>query len=291
VKPRKRFAQHFLEPAWVDKLLKVINPTTIDRVLEVGPGRGALTAPLSRQVDHVLAVEIDRDLAAALSTRQLPNVTVLAADILQLDLAALLPAWISEVGAASGKVRVVGNLPYNISSPLLFQLLEVSRSTALLEDAVVMLQREVADRLVAKPCSGEYGVLAVLTALHADVRQLLALPPGAFRPVPRVHSSVVRLTFRPPQIEVRDLPLFVRMVRSMFTQRRKTLGNALKPFAVQTDVPAGQALAAANIDAMRRPETLQLPEFARLADAFSARTLAHAHPGSIVVAGFTRTLQ
>lgn len=269
MRARTRFAQHFLEPAWVEKLIRLMGTTPTDWLVEIGPGRGALTVPLSPLVQRVLAVEIDRDLAQELSSKRLPNVTIVAGDILELDLGSALRSWRSEVDDAPPTLRVVGNLPYNISTPLLFRLLELSRSTGLLRDAVLMVQREVADRLVAKPGTGEYGVLGVLVALHADVRQLLALPPGAFRPTPRVHSAVVHLTFRPPQIVVRDLPLFVRMVRSMFTQRRKTLANALKPFAVETGVPAPRALAAADIEPGRRPETLHLPEMARLAAAFA----------------------
>src|SRR5262249_19670552 len=134
--------------------------------------------------------------------------------------------------APRGDLRVAGNLPYNVSSPILFRLLGVHRDRGGLRDATLMVQREVADRLRARPRTKEYGVLSILTQLHADVRLLLALPPGAFRPAPKVHSSVVSLTFRPPAVALRDEALFQEMVRSMFTQRRKMLGNALAPFAV-----------------------------------------------------------
>jgi 16S rRNA (adenine1518-N6/adenine1519-N6)-dimethyltransferase len=134
-----------------------------------------------------------------------------------------------------------------------------------------MLQKEVADRLLARIGTGEYGVLTVLTALRADVTRVLSLPPGAFRPPPKVHSAVVRLTFHRPTVAVADEDLFVRMVRSIFTQRRKTSANALRPFAESAGVDAGTALMAAGIDPKRRPETMDLDDFARLADALGMR--------------------
>src|SRR5204863_5843929 len=136
----------------------------------------------------------------------------------------------------------------------------------------VMLQREVAERIEAPPGTRDYGVLSVLIQLHADVRRLLTLPPGAFRPAPKVHSAVVRLAFRPPAVAVRDERRFEAMVRSMFTQRRKMLGNALEPFAATHGTSAADALGRAGIDPMRRPETLQLSEIARLADTFEPQS-------------------
>jgi 16S rRNA (adenine1518-N6/adenine1519-N6)-dimethyltransferase len=132
-----------------------------------------------------------------------------------------------------------------------------------------MLQREVADRIVARPGSGEYGVLSVLVQWRADVTRVLALPPGAFRPPPKVNSALIRLTFRPPRIGVADPAVFEGLVRSMFTQRRKTLGNALGHFAAETGMPAREALRLAAIDPTRRPETLEMVEIARLADVFA----------------------
>jgi 16S rRNA (adenine1518-N6/adenine1519-N6)-dimethyltransferase len=154
-------------------------------------------------------------------------------------------------------------------------LLRLAEATQGISDATLMLQREVADRLTARPGTKEYGVLSILTGLHADVTRLLALPPGAFRPPPQVSSAVVRLAFRPPPVTLKDEALFTRMVRTMFTQRRKTLGNALKPFGSSVGLEAGAALGAAGIDAQRRPETLQLVELARLADVFAS---ADGHP-------------
>jgi 16S rRNA (adenine1518-N6/adenine1519-N6)-dimethyltransferase len=264
MKARKRFGQHFLEPAWVVKVVDAVAPQVTDRVIEIGPGRAALTGPLAGRVERLVAVEVDRDLAAALAARQIPNLTVVTADVLHVDLGALATR---ELDASAGrKVRVVGNLPYNISSPILFRLLEASAATHAFQDATLMLQKEVADRLVAQPGTGDYGVLTITAALGAEITRVLQLPPGAFRPMPKVHSAVVRLTFRPPPVDVKDQKVLVELVRSVFTQRRKTLSNSLASFAEARGKNARAALTAAGIDPMRRPETLQLVEFARLAD-------------------------
>lgn len=259
VRTRKRFGQHFLEPAWADKLVTAIEPLADDRFLEIGPGPGALTYRLAPRVAHLAVIEVDRDLAAALEPRLPSNVELVVADVLEIDFARFLEA---------GPVRVAGNLPYNISSPILFKVIEGAR-TARIVDATFMLQREVAERLEARPGSGDYGVLSISVQLHADVRRVLNLPPGAFRPAPKVHSAVVRLTFRPPPAPPRDERVFEAMVRSMFTQRRKTLANALSPFAGARNIRAVAALEAAGIDPSRRPETLDLAELTRLADRFA----------------------
>jgi 16S rRNA (adenine1518-N6/adenine1519-N6)-dimethyltransferase len=270
VKARKRFGQHFLEPAWVAKLVAAIEPEPDDPFVEIGPGKGAITLPLLQHSGRVLAIEVDRDLAAALRSSERPGLTVVQADVLDTDLASLVQQWQGAPLGPSNQVRVVGNLPYNISSPILFMLLKVAAATAGLRDASLMLQREVADRLRAEAGTKEYGVLTVLTALHADVQPVLQLPPGAFRPPPKVSSSVIRLVFRPPKVTLTDEALFVRMVRTIFTQRRKTTTNALKPFAEGFGVSAAEAVSAAGLDGQRRPETLQLIEFARLADVFAS---------------------
>jgi 16S rRNA (adenine1518-N6/adenine1519-N6)-dimethyltransferase len=266
---RKRFAQHFLEGPWVTKLVTAVAATPADAILEIGPGRGAITRPLAAQAGRLLAIEVDRDLAADLEAAALPNVTVVTNDVLSVDLAPIVTEWLGAPPSSANQIRVVGNLPYNISSPILFALLDFAARTHGVRDAMLMLQKEVADRLVAKVGTGEYGVLTVLTGLNADVTRVLSLPPGAFRPQPKVHSAVVRLTFRPPTVAIPDQQLFVRMVRTMFTQRRKTLGNALKPFAIERGGDALRALAAAGIDPQRRPETLALAEMAALARSFN----------------------
>jgi 16S rRNA (adenine1518-N6/adenine1519-N6)-dimethyltransferase len=270
-KARKRFGQHFLEAAWVNKLVAAVGATKDDAILEIGPGRAAITRPLSELAGKMLAIEVDRDLAAELEASGLPNLTVVTGDFLSIDLLPILTDWLGDPPRPANQFRVVGNLPYNISSPILFTLLDLAAKTGGVRDAMLMLQKEVADRLVAKVGTGDYGVLTILTALNADVSRILSLPPGAFRPQPKVHSAVVRLTFRPPTVEIADVDVFTRMVRTMFTQRRKTSGNALKPFGVERGIDAAKALADAGIDPMRRPETLQLAELAALAAGFQRR--------------------
>jgi 16S rRNA (adenine1518-N6/adenine1519-N6)-dimethyltransferase len=275
VKARKRFGQHFLESAWVAKLVKALDAQPEDAFVEIGPGRGAITRPLASQVARLLAIEVDRDLAAELVAEQLPTLTVVQGDVLETELGEAVKVWQGHPLDADHQVRVVGNLPYNISSPIMFMLLKLAATTGGLTDATLMLQREVADRLTAKPGTKEYGVLSILTGLHADVTRILALPPGAFRPPPQVSSAVVRLAFRPPQVTLQDEAVFTRMVRTMFTQRRKTLSNALKPFGRAIGVDPVTALADAAIDGRRRPETLQLVELARLADVFTSAAQRH----------------
>lgn len=268
MRARKRFAQHFLEPAWVNKLIAAAAITPDDAVVEIGPGRGAITRPLAAQCARLLAIEVDRDLAADLEANKPPNVTVVTGDVLSVDLIPILTAWLGAPPGPANTFRIVGNLPYNISSPIMFRLIQLAAATQGVRDALLMLQKEVADRLVAKVGTGDYGVLTVLTGLHADVRRVLSLPPGAFRPPPKVHSAVVRLTFRPPKVQIDNEDQFVRMVRTMFTQRRKTTGNALKPFAAETGSDAAAVLSSAGIDPQRRPETLELAELAALANTF-----------------------
>jgi 16S rRNA (adenine1518-N6/adenine1519-N6)-dimethyltransferase len=260
-KARKRFGQHFLEPAWVTKLITAIAPQSEDHFIEIGPGRGAISVPLAARVKSLIVVEVDRDLAAALVARGLPNVTVVTEDVLDVDLEAL-----ARRDHLAPSHRIAGNLPYNISSPILFKLLKASAS-GLFKDAHLMLQKEVADRLIAQPGTGDYGVLTLSTMIRADVSRVLSLPPGAFRPAPQVHSAVVRLDFRPPPPEVDNPDMVVEIVRSVFTQRRKTMANALAPFATSRGQSAREVLARAGIDPQARPEVLTLLDYARLSRA------------------------
>lgn len=257
---RKRFGQHFLEPAWVAKLIDAVAPEATDTFLEIGPGRGALTVPLSARVARVIAVEIDRDLATVLPDRVPPHVRVVTGDFLQTDLAQLLEN-------ESRPVRVIGNLPYNVSSPILFTLLNSAAEGRLFRDATLMLQKEVVDRLVARPGTREYGTLAVQVALVADVHRLLTLPPGAFRPPPAVTSAVVRLHFRAAAFDVGSMRVFERVVRGMFQQRRKTLANALRPAADSLGVSAAEVIERAGLDPQKRPEVLTVEEIAGLCRA------------------------
>lgn len=261
MRPKKRYGQHFLQGVWADKLVDAIGPHPNDRFLEIGPGPGALTLRLAPRVAKITAVEVDREMVEALGPQLPPNVTLIEQDFLDADIAAL---------TGGALTRVAGNLPYNVSSPILFRLLDAHRRHGQIPDATLMLQREVAERLAAGPGTRDYGVLSIFVQLHADVRRVLSLPPGAFRPAPKVHSAVVSLSFRAPAVAVADARVFETMIRSMFTQRRKTLSNALKPFAELRGRSAAGALGAAEVDGGRRPETLQLAELARLADYFSS---------------------
>ena len=256
---RRRFGQHFLAPAWADKVVRAIAPSRDERFLEIGPGPGALTLRLAPRVDHLTAIEIDRDLMARLQPQVPRNVDLVLADILDVDLAPYL---------AAGPLRIAGNLPYNISSPILFKLLAAARESPGpdgLIDATVMLQLEVAERLAASPGTKDYGVLTIFTALQADVQRVLTLPPGAFRPAPKVHSAVVRLTFKPSPLPPGTEAAFERLVRTIFMQRRKTLANALRPYAEPAGQDSKALLTAAGIDPIRRPETLSQDDLIRLA--------------------------
>ena len=260
IRARKEFGQHFLEPAWVDKVIRAIDPKPDEPFLEIGPGAGALTRPLAARAQSVTAFEIDRHLAEQLDAAAVPNVTVITGDFLERANPDFL---------RPDHFRVAGNLPYNVASPILFKLADLHASGVPIVDATVMLQREVADRLVAPPGGKEYGVLSILIQHVADVSIVLKLPAGAFRPPPKVLSALVRLRFHAADPPVRDPKTFAGVVQAVFTRRRKTLANALLAFAPAAALPPGRALARAAIDGTRRPETLSVAEFARLADAIS----------------------
>jgi 16S rRNA (adenine1518-N6/adenine1519-N6)-dimethyltransferase len=264
MRAKKKLGQHFLEPAWADKLVEAIAPEPGDRFLEIGPGPGALTLRLADRVERLTAVELDATMVEALAPKVRSNVDLVHQDFLEFDLRAF---------GAAGPLRVAGNLPYNVSSPILFRLIKAFRGGTPLIDATLMLQHEVAERIEAVPETRDYGVMSILIQRHADVRRLLTLPPGAFRPAPKVRSAVIRLTFRPPESPA-DEDVLEGMVRSMFTQRRKTLANALRLFAEARSSATGGAtaegvLVATGVDPRRRPETLRAHELATLARAFA----------------------
>jgi 16S rRNA (adenine1518-N6/adenine1519-N6)-dimethyltransferase len=260
VRARKRFGQHFLEPAWVAKLVAAIDPHANETFLEIGPGPGALTKALAPRVARLVAVEIDRDLAAALPLLVPAHVRVVEGDVLETDLHALL-------AQEARPVRVAGNLPYNVATPILARLLDTADGGLTLADATVMLQKEVAERVVARPGSPDYGPLAVAVALDADANSVMTLPPGAFRPPPKVMSAVVQLRFRPPAADVGDRTVFSRLVRGAFQQRRKTILNALGPPATTLGRDASDLLARAGVDPKIRPGDLSLEGFAALSRA------------------------
>lgn len=258
--PRKRFGQHFLEPAWVQKVVRAIDPQPDETFVEIGPGRGALTRPLLGKARAVVAFEIDRDLASALAASGEPHLRVVEGDFLE-------SRWL-DTHQLESPLRVAGNLPYNVASPVLFRLAELHASGVAFADATLMVQREIADRLIAEPGTREYGVLSILIRHVADVQRVLALPAGAFRPAPKVQSALVRVRFHAPNPPVNDEATFTAIVRAIFTRRRKTLANALLAFPPAGGIGAAAVLGRAGIDGGRRPETLSVPELVRLADAF-----------------------
>jgi 16S rRNA (adenine1518-N6/adenine1519-N6)-dimethyltransferase len=261
-RPRKRFGQHFLaDRAAIERIVAAIAPARDDRVVEIGPGQGALTAPLLERVDVLDAVEIDRDLAAALAQRfPAQRLRVHVADALAFDFCAL-----------GARLRVVGNLPYNISSPLLFHL---AQQAACLRDAHFMLQLEVVERMAAPPGGRTYGRLSVMVQYHFVVEKLFRVPAGAFRPVPKVESAVVRLVPRPEgTLRARDERVFARVVAAAFGQRRKTLRNALG------DWLTAEQIEGSGVRPVARAETLTVGDFVRLADAAALSRPAAAGAG------------
>ena len=245
---RKRFGQNFLHDAGIiDRIVGLIRPKAGDPMVEIGPGLGAMTGPLIEQLGQLHAVELDRDLIPRLKDRFGARLTIHEADALRFDFAALADEL--------GPLRVVGNLPYNISTPLLFHLLA---NSGRILDMHFMLQKEVVDRLCAEPGTGEYGRLTVCVAARAEARRLMKVGPGAFNPPPKVDSAIVRLVPRPPPFEIQDLARFDALVAAAFGQRRKTLNNTLKGLV------DAQQFAAAGIDPGLRAERLSPADFARL---------------------------
>jgi 16S rRNA (adenine1518-N6/adenine1519-N6)-dimethyltransferase len=250
---RKRFGQHFLhDPAVVERIVRAIAPQPGDALVEIGPGRGVLTRSLLAAAGRLDAIEIDRDLAAHLP-REFPpeaGLTLHVGDALEFDFAAL-------AARRGARLRIVGNLPYNISTPLLFHLLE---APTVLADLHVMLQREVIERMAAAPGSKDYGRLTVMLAPWVQVEKLFDVGPGAFQPPPRVWSSVARLCVR--ETPAFDVPAnFAGLVASAFSQRRKTLRNALRSHL------SAARIEAAGVDPGLRPEVVAPEEFAALARA------------------------
>jgi 16S rRNA (adenine1518-N6/adenine1519-N6)-dimethyltransferase len=260
VAARKRFGQHFLhDPAVIRRIVAAIDPARADNVVEIGGGMGALTAPLLERVEMLHVIEVDTRLAAELervgeSSARGPNGTgrlvVHRADALDFDFAAL--------AAPDRKLRVVGNLPYNISTPLLFRLLGLKGA---IRDMHLMLQKEVVTRMAAAPGSKDYGRLTVMLAAWADIERCFDIGPGAFAPPPKVWSTFVRVVPRTnPRFVIADEARFAILVARLFSMRRKTIGRSLK------DRASAPAIAAAGIDPRARPEDLAPAEFARLAE-------------------------
>jgi len=257
---RKRFGQNFLvSPGIIRKIVDAIAPRAGDTVVEIGPGLGAITEPLLRCLDHLHVIEIDRDLSARLASRFPPErLTVHQGDALEFDFGVL---------KSQGRLKIVGNLPYNISSPLLFHLLA---SAPQVYDMHFMLQREVVDRMVAEPGSKVFGRLSVMLQYHYHMERLLVVPPGAFNPPPKVDSALVRMV--PVDFSrvgadptARDRLLFAQVVTAAFSQRRKMLRNTLRNFIDEA------ALATLGIAPTARAEDIAVIDFVRLANALTER--------------------
>jgi 16S rRNA (adenine1518-N6/adenine1519-N6)-dimethyltransferase len=263
LQPRKRWGQHFLcDPGVVQRIVETAGVDDEPAVLEIGPGLGALTDALAARARRLYLVEIDRGLAARLAERYTdrPHVRVLGGDVLELPLDTMI---------AEPRAVVVANLPYNITTPILFRLLEQRER---LPRAVLMVQREVATRLAARPGGKDWGVLPALVQTFAEVRLAFRVSRRAFLPPPRVESAVVDVQWSAaPRVDVGDFACYRAVVRAAFGQRRKTLRNSLAVFAAERGLDAGgllAALARAGIDSGIRPERLGIADFARLARAF-----------------------
>jgi 16S rRNA (adenine1518-N6/adenine1519-N6)-dimethyltransferase len=245
-RPRKRFGQHFLhDPRVLARIVEAIQPAKEDFLVEIGPGEGALTAPLLERVDRLHVIELDRDLAAGLA--RYPNVEVHQADVLDFDF-----------GVFPKGMRIVGNLPYNISTPILFH---AARYADRVRDMHFMLQLEVVERMVAAPSTPEYGRLSVALQTRFRMKKLFNVSSGAFRPAPKVESAVVRLEPLPERQHL-DMTGLDDLLRRAFSARRKQLRNAL-PLAM-----AGYAKL--NIDPQSRPENLSPADYLRIAEYLAA---------------------
>lgn len=267
IQPKKRFGQHFVvDPQIIQKVVAAAVLDPEDVVLEIGSGLGSLTVPLAERVKRVYAVEIDPALAQALreETPKFSQVEVIQADALQLDFSSLDPI-------GTRKMKVVANLPYEISSPMVFRLFEQRKHFSLF---ILMFQKEVARRIVASPGKKDYGPLSIWTQLYSQARILFLVPPQAFFPPPQVDSAVVQFKIlESPRFPLKDPQFFEKVIRSAFTYRRKTIANALKLGGL-AGLPPGkilEGLARAHIGPQVRGETLSLEQFYILSQELSAQ--------------------
>ncbi len=250
-RPRKRFGQNFLhDQSVIDNIVAAIKPQADQHIVEIGPGQGALTIPLLASAAKITAIEIDRDLIAKLtSEKRFAGLSVVEGDVLDVDFSQISPS----------PFRLVGNLPYNISSPILFKALEQLTAIA---DMHFMLQKEVVDRMAAGPGSKTYGRLSVMVQYYCEVDTVLTVKPGAFFPPPKVDSAVVRLNPKPfDQRNANDAKVLARVVQQAFSQRRKTLRNSLKSMVATAQMEE------LDIEPSTRPEQLGVSEFVALANA------------------------
>ena len=250
--PKKSLGQHFLtDRSYIDKIVMAVNPQPGDRLVEIGPGQGAITFPLLRKHGELTAIEFDRDLITPLmeASEGIGRLTIIHKNVLDVDFGKL---------AGDEKLRLVGNLPYNLSSPILFHAIEHAAS---IRDMVFMLQKEVVDRMAAEPGSKVYGRLSVMLQAYCRVDSLFVVPPGAFRPPPKVDSAVARLVPREAStIGIADPKRFEEVVRAAFGQRRKTLRNALGGTC------STEQIEAAGLRPDARAEQIEVEGFVRLAN-------------------------
>ncbi len=255
---RKRFGQNFLhDEAVISRIIRAINPQKGEAIVEIGPGLGALTQPLLEQTGRLAVVELDRDLIPYLKANCLTRgeLTVHEADALKFDF--------STLAQSKQLLRIVGNLPYNISTPLIFHLLN---SPPVIQDMHFMLQLEVVNRLAAEPGSKTYGRLSVITQYHCHVQKLFEVGREAFSPAPKVSSAIVRLApYTKPPVDVGNREIFTKLVTAAFAQRRKTLRNTLKSWLSETEIEK------AGVDPGNRAEQLNLSAFASLSRAAQNR--------------------
>jgi 16S rRNA (adenine1518-N6/adenine1519-N6)-dimethyltransferase len=275
IRARKSLGQNFLTDSQVARrIIDAVSPSQTDAIIEIGPGTGALTHMLAARSGHLVAIEIDQRLARELrGATKADNVTIMTADALSLNWDALVVDSKSMLNALRGqdedssRVRVVANLPYNISTPIIERLLSAGRR---IFDMTLMLQKEVADRITSEPGGREYGHLSVMVQYYCVATKLFEVPPAAFTPEPKVNSAVIRLRVRDePAVKVSDERRFFSLVRACFAQRRKTILNNLKVAAASQGFTRNiqLALEAASVAPQRRAETLSLAEFAALSES------------------------
>ncbi len=268
-RPRRRFSQNFLQDsAVIERIIKIIDPQPDNQIVEIGPGKGALTRPLLRCGAHLDVIELDRELAGQLATRlnRPTNLHVHQFDVLKFNFATLYN---------NQALRIIGNLPYNISTPLLFHL---NRYKTVICDMIFMLQKEVVARICAKPNSKEYGQLSVILQYDFDVEALFDIEPTAFAPSPKVYSTMLRLIpLKKPKYDLIDQAIFLTIVKCAFAQRRKTIQNALKHHLPKPNV-TGQLLKQAGIEPERRAQTLSMQDFITLANHYYLLTKSDKSP-------------
>jgi 16S rRNA (adenine1518-N6/adenine1519-N6)-dimethyltransferase len=266
IRAKKSLGQNFLSDHRVARqIIDAVSPRPDDVIIEIGPGTGALTGMLAARSGHIVAIEIDASLVDELRRAvRAENLSIVNADALKLDWDQAIEDAASKVHGGAMRVRVVANLPYYISTPIIERLLSRGRAVF---DMTLMLQREVADRIASGPGSKEYGSLSVMVQYYCVAIKLFDVPPSAFTPSPKIWSAVIRLLVRErPAVEVADEAMFFALVRAAFAQRRKTIRNNLKAAAGSLEFrrPVESALEAASIEPRRRAETLSLSEFAEL---------------------------